>query len=55
MSRWVGMALIIVGLVSGCTQMPHTRVAATRYCTISTFHEPCLDNIRTGNCAPCPG
>jgi hypothetical protein len=25
-----------------------------RYCSISTF-EPCLDQVRTRNCQPCPG
>jgi hypothetical protein len=54
MSRWVGMALIIVGLASACTQTPPTRIAATHYCEV-TSHEPCLDNVRTGNCVPCPG
>ena len=54
MSRWVGMALIVVGLASACTQMPHARLAATRYCEVNS-HEPCLDNMRTGNCVPCLG
>jgi hypothetical protein len=54
MSRWIGMALIIVGLASACTQMPQTHLAGTRYCEISS-HEPCLDNRPTGNCVPCIG
>jgi hypothetical protein len=48
------MALIIVGLVSACTQMPPTHIATTQYCEVNS-HEPCLDNTRTGNCLPCLG
>jgi hypothetical protein len=47
------VCLLVIELCDGCTELPPQRSAATRYCSVRTA-EPCLDQVRTGNCQPCP-
>jgi hypothetical protein len=51
------LRLTITCLLSGavtaaCVHQP-TDQTQTRYCSVRSY-EPCLEQVRTGNCQPCP-
>lgn len=47
------VCFLMIEVCYGCTVPPPQRTSATGYCSVRTA-EPCLDQVRTGNCQPCP-
>lgn len=42
----------LIVFLSGCSDLPPS-AETERYCNVTTA-EPCLDQVMTGNCVPCP-
>jgi hypothetical protein len=53
MVRSLIACLLAGALVAGCAYVPVRHSAAAQYCSVLSY-EPCLDQVRTGNCVPCP-